>query len=157
YDSELEFGEAYSDGRIEVDGDLVRLMEVVFATPAHPLAERLLRREAKPRANTRAGSRENIHRHYDLGNDFYRLWLDEEMVYTCAYFPTPEATLEEAQLAKMEHVCRKVALRPGERVVEAGCGWGSLALYMARRYGAKVRAFNISSEQIAYARERARR
>jgi cyclopropane-fatty-acyl-phospholipid synthase len=79
------------------------------------------------------------------------------MVYTCAYFPTPSATLEEAQIAKMEHVCRKLRLRPGERVIETGCGWGALARYMASRYGVHVRAFNISREQIEYARDRARK
>ena len=78
------------------------------------------------------------------------------MVYTCAYFPTPDATLEDAQIAKMELVCRKLRLKPGERVVEAGCGWGSLALFMAREHGVHVSAFNISREQIAYAREQAR-
>ena len=77
------------------------------------------------------------------------------MVYTCAYFPTPDATLEDAQIAKMDLVCRKLRLKPGERVVEAGCGWGSLALFMARQYGVSVRAFNVSAEQIAYARARA--
>jgi len=77
------------------------------------------------------------------------------MVYTCAYFPAPEATLEQAQMAKMHHICRKLRLRPGERVVEAGCGWGSLALFMARHYGVRVRAYNISREQIAYARQQA--
>jgi cyclopropane-fatty-acyl-phospholipid synthase len=129
YHPELEFGEAYTEGRIEVDGDLVALMEVIYVTPIQPWAVRFLQRGAGARAHTLADSRHNIHRHYDLGNEFYRLWLDREMVYTCAYFPTPEATLEEAQLAKMEHVCRKVALRPGDRVVE----------------------------QISFARERARR
>ena len=109
------------------------------------------------RSNDERAARENVHRHYDLGNEFYRLWLDREMVYTCAYFPTPDATLEEAQIAKMDRVCRKLQLKPGERVVEAGCGWGSLALFMARHYGVTVRAFNISAEQIAYARERAQR
>ena len=93
--------------------------------------------------------------HYDVGNEFYRLWLDRQMLYTCAYFPTPDTTLEDAQIAKMDHVCRKLNIRPGERVVEAGCGWGSLALHMATRYGARVRAFNISREQMDYARERA--
>jgi cyclopropane fatty-acyl-phospholipid synthase-like methyltransferase len=101
-------------------------------------------------------TRHNIHHHYDLGNDFYRLWLDREMVYTCAYFPSPDTTLEDAQRAKMEYVCWKLDLRPDDRVVEAGCGWGALALYMARQHGVTVRAFNISREQIRYARAHAR-
>ena len=102
------------------------------------------------------GSRSNIHRHYNIGNDFYQLWLDEQLVYTCAYYAKPEMTLAEAQIAKMDHVCRKLGLKPGESVVEAGCGWGSLARHMARHYGVKVTAYNISTEQIRYARERAK-
>src|SRR4030095_2282029 len=90
-------------------------------------------------------------------NDFYGLWLDRELVYTCAYFPTPEASLEEAQVAKMEHVARTRRLRRGERVLEAGCGWGALALHLARRHGVRVRACNVSAEQVAWARERAQR
>jgi len=156
YNPDLEFGEAYTDGRLQVEGDLVRLLETAFSASAHPLIDRVVRRAGRARRNTLAGSRKNIHRHYDLGNEFYRLWLDERMLYTCAYFPTPSASLEQAQVAKMEHICRKVALQPGERVVEAGCGWGALALYMAKQHGVTVRAFNISREQIAYAREQAR-
>jgi cyclopropane-fatty-acyl-phospholipid synthase len=156
YHPQLEFGEAYTDGRLCVDGDLVGLLETLYRAPVSPWAERLLQRAPRPHVNTLSGSRHNIHRHYDLGNDFYRLWLDERMVYTCAYFPTPTASLEDAQVAKMEHVCRKVGLRPGGRVIEAGCGWGALALHMARQHGVFVRAFNISTEQIAYARARAR-
>jgi cyclopropane-fatty-acyl-phospholipid synthase len=155
YHSELEFGEAYTDGRMQVDGDLVSFLDAAFRAPVNPWVERLLRRSHRPRANSLNGSRNNIHRHYDLGNDFYRLWLDERLVYTCAYFPTPATSLEEAQVAKMELVCRKVGLQAGERVVEAGCGWGALALHMARHHGVTVRAFNISHEQIAYARARA--
>jgi cyclopropane-fatty-acyl-phospholipid synthase len=109
------------------------------------------------RLSPRTRAKRNIRRHYDLGNDFYSLWLDERMQYTCAFFPTPEASLEQAQVAKLERVCRKIDLRPGERVIEAGCGWGGLALYMAERHGAKVRAFNISEEQVSFAREQAKR
>jgi cyclopropane-fatty-acyl-phospholipid synthase len=109
----------------------------------------------RSQANSLHGSRSNIHRHYDLGNDFYKLWLDRQLVYTCAYFPLPSATLEEAQEAKLDYICRKLQLQPGERVVEAGCGWGALALHMARHYGVSVKAFNISHEQILHARRRA--
>jgi cyclopropane-fatty-acyl-phospholipid synthase len=108
------------------------------------------------RANTPRRSSNNVHHHYDLRTDFYQRWLDSQLVYTCAYFPTPEATLEEAQIAKMDHVCRKLQLTPGESVVEAGCGWGALALHMARHYGVRVKAFNLSHEQIVFARQRAR-
>lgn len=154
----VEFGDGYTDGRIDVDGDLVGFLEAVFRLeksewlPAR-LASRWL---SLVQNNSFRGSRDHIHHHYDLGNDFYKVWLDSRLVYTCAYFPDPSVSLEEAQLAKMDHVCRKLQLRPGERVVEAGCGWGSLALHMAGQYGARVRAFNISKEQIAYAREQAR-
>jgi cyclopropane-fatty-acyl-phospholipid synthase len=109
----------------------------------------------RPRSGSPDRARDNIHSHYDLGNDFYRLWLDDQMVYTCAYFPTPESSLEVAQKAKMDLICRKLRLRPGERVIEAGCGWGALALHMARHYGVKVRAFNISRSQVDWAREQA--
>src|SRR5579864_2162764 len=84
------------------------------------------------------------------------MWLDPRLVYTCAYFPEASVTLERAQTAKMDHICRKLGLQPGETVVEAGCGWGALALHMAREYGASVKAFNISHEQICFARERAK-
>jgi cyclopropane-fatty-acyl-phospholipid synthase len=157
----LGFGDAYSDGRLEIEGDLVQLLGFVYRSSkpsgaGSSLGQRLGEWLNRPRRNTLHGSRENIHRHYDLGNDFYALWLDQTMSYTCAYFPTAEATLEQAQVAKMDHVCRKLRLRAGDSVVEAGCGWGSLALHMASRYGAKVRAFNISGEQIRYARQRAK-
>ena len=151
---ELEFGEGYSSGRLNVGGDFLKLLEAIYRTyppkPASPWS-----RLSTWRTNTLDRSRHDIHHHYDLGNDFYRLWLDEEMLYTCAYYPDDRMTLEQAQIAKMRHVCRKLALQPGERVVEAGCGWGSLALYMARHYGVSVTAYNISHEQIRYARSRA--
>ena len=153
WDPALNFGEAYMSGAVEVSGDLVVLLEEVYRALS----------ETRPRpwwlwqrSNGVEAARENVHRHYDLGNEFYRLWLDREMVYTCAYYPTRECTLEEAQIAKMDRVCRKLRLKPGERVIEAGCGWGSLALFMAKHYDVFVQAYNISKEQIAFARSRAR-
>jgi cyclopropane-fatty-acyl-phospholipid synthase len=121
------------------------------------LKARLLRRAAAPAAWKQALGRAtgNARHHYDVGNEFYALWLDARMLYTCAYFETPEASLEEAQLAKLEHVCRKLRLRPGQRVLELGSGWGALALHMAKAYGAEVRAFNVSREQVEWAREQA--
>jgi cyclopropane-fatty-acyl-phospholipid synthase len=157
----LHFGDDYSAGRIEIEGGLVAFMETVYRsmsrTPGYRrISDPAAYRRNQPRLNSISGSRQNIHHHYDIGNAFYQLWLDTEMQYTCAYFPEPTASLEEAQTAKMELVCRKLRLRAGQSVVEAGCGWGALARHMARRYGVKVRAYNISHEQIAYARERAR-
>lgn len=150
----LEFGEAYAAGRLAVDGDLVAGLEAVNrALHGRPYQHRAPR----PHRLTPVDSRENVHAHYDLGNEFYRLWLDESMAYTCAYFEHPEATLEEAQRAKFDHVCRKLRLRPGDHVIEAGCGWGGLALHMAREYGVTVQAYNVSAPQLAWARDRARR
>jgi cyclopropane-fatty-acyl-phospholipid synthase len=158
---EIGFGDGYADGSIRVNGDLVRTLEIVLRSMKKARgsgwASRMMSRWLDfIQENTLRGSARNIHHHYDLSNDFYKLWLDRQMVYTCAYFPTPSTPLEEAQIAKMDHVCRKIQLEAGERVVEAGCGWGALALHMAKYYGATVRAFNISKEQIAYGRERAR-
>ena len=158
----LAFGDLYSAGRLDVDGDLPELMEALYrsvhqARQKWPRWLEALWRNHSPRATGLSEARENIHHHYDLGNAFYQLWLDQaEMQYTCAYYETPDLTLEQAQLAKLEHVCRKLRLKPGMTVVEAGCGWGGLARYMARHYGVKVHAYNISRDQLAYAREQAR-
>ena len=159
-DPQVRFPDAYSEGRLEIEGDLVQLLETIYhggrGGPQTSAVRLLIDRLRRQRANSLSGSRENIHHHYDIGNDFYSLWLGETMAYTCAYYPTPATTLDEAQTAKMEHVCRKLRLRAGESIVEAGCGWGTLALHMARHHGVKVRAFNISREQVAYARARAK-
>jgi cyclopropane-fatty-acyl-phospholipid synthase len=154
---ELYFGEAYMSNRLEVRGRLEPVVEALSRLPAPATTwhHRLSSRLARP--NSLASARRNVHVHYDLGNDFYTRWLDPEMLYTCAYFPSPSATLEQAQTAKLELICRKLQLRPREVVVEAGCGWGALAIYMARHFGVHVKAFNVSSEQIAYARARADR
>ena len=153
----INFGELYSQGRLEVEGNLVRLLEALYKIPQGTVSRAASRYFGWTRSNFLRGSRKNIHHHYDISNDFYKLWLDSQLLYTCAYFPHENASLEEAQEAKMDHVCRKVWLRPGETVAEAGCGWGALALHMARHYGVRVKAFNISHEQIVFARERAAR
>jgi cyclopropane-fatty-acyl-phospholipid synthase len=160
-DPELGFGDAYSEGRITVEGDLIATLEILYksmsathhATWYSRLASKFMDYLQR---NSLRGSQRNVHQHYDLKTEFYQLWLDPQLLYTCAYFPSAAATLEEAQVAKMEYVCRKLQLQPGEHVVDAGCGWGALALYMAKHYGAIVRAFNISHEQILWARWRAR-
>ncbi len=159
---DLFFGDSYARGDIVVEGSLVGFLETFYLGKAKGykphLMQRLLEQVfARPRKNNLEGSQENIHHHYNIGNDFYKLWLDKDLLYTCAYYPTIESSLEEAQAAKMEHVCRKLHLEPGQTVVEAGCGWGALAIYMAKNYGVNVKAYNISIEQIKYARERAKK
>ncbi|MCA9092013.1 MAG: class I SAM-dependent methyltransferase [Planctomycetaceae bacterium] len=158
--STLGFGDGYTRGDIDVEGDLDRLISAIFlARPAAPPHRKPWREWKSPhirKQHSLQTAKECAVHHYDIGNDFYRLWLGTDLVYTCAYYREDSLTLDEAQTAKMDHVCRKVQLQPGETVYEAGCGWGSLALHMAKNYGVKVRAFNISDEQIALAQEQAR-
>ena len=159
---DLHFGDAYSAGRLEVQGDLLAMLEGVYrcekpcpppGRSARPLAAWLPPR----RSNTLAGSRANIHHHYDIGDDFYRLWLDERNgLHLWLFLLARRPRWKRRSGPKMDYVCRKLWLRPGETVVEAGCGWGALALHMARHYGVRVRACNVSREQIKYARRRAR-
>ncbi len=105
------------------------------------------------RSNTLAGSRRNISHHYDLGNDFYRLFLDPSMAYSCAYFHSPEDTLEQAQLNKYELICQKLNLKPNEHLLEIGTGWGGFALYAAEHYGCRITTTTISRQQFDYALE----
>ncbi len=155
---ELHFGDLYSAGRLEVHGDLLTLLDAAYRyTEATTGLGKWLAR-GRHFAPDLSESKRNIYHHYDIGNDFYTLWLDREALqYTCAYFAAPTMTIEQAQQAKMHHVCRKLRLQAGESVVEAGGGWGGFALFMAKNYGVRVRSFNISKEQIAYAREWAKR
>jgi cyclopropane-fatty-acyl-phospholipid synthase len=154
---DVQFGESYTTRQLDVTGPLERVVEALTGlTPPTPSWKDRLRL-ALARSTGMADARRNIHEHYDLGNAFYSQWLDRGMLYSCAYFPTPDLSLEAAQQAKMASICRKVRLRQDDLVVEAGCGWGTLALFMARNYGVRVRAFNVSRQQLAYARDAARR
>ncbi len=152
-------GRAYMDGLWDCD-DLVALVRI--AARAMPgldrWRERLLPLTApwqqtawRLRANTRARARERIAAHYDLGNTLFSRFLDETMTYSSAIFERPGATLHEAQLAKLDRICRRLRLAPGERLLEIGTGWGALALHAAGRYGAHVTTTTISREQHAHA------
>jgi cyclopropane-fatty-acyl-phospholipid synthase len=125
-----------------VDGGVSRLAE---------LARRALHATAR---NTRSGSRRNITAHYDIGNDFFELFLDPSMMYSCAYYERPTMTLAEAQAAKLDRLCRKLDLRPSDHLLEIGTGWGALALHAAGHYGCRVTTTTISREQHALARRR---
>ncbi len=102
-------------------------------------------------------SKSDIEHHYDVSNAFYELFLDTEMLYTCAYFPRWDATLEEAQIAKIDHVCRKLRLEPGDRVLDMGCGWGAFSCHAARNYGVTVHGVTLSEQQYLYGRDKVAR
>ena len=155
-------GEAYMKGYWSVD-DLTALMQLVlrnrdvldgmetgWARLVMPL-QKVLHWMAR---NSREGSRRNIQAHYDLGNKFFQLFLDPTMMYSSAVFERPTMTLEEASVAKLDRICRKLALKPGDRVMEIGAGWGGFAIHAAQRYGCQVTTTTISSSQHQLARQR---
>ncbi|MGY1836916.1 class I SAM-dependent methyltransferase [Blastococcus sp. SYSU DS0510] len=176
---ELGLARAYVSGDLDIEGDLYAALSFPDDLPSRPdlrLDRRALARLARPllrlgvlgpppapppeEARLR-GLRHSLHRdrsaithHYDVGNDFYRLLLGPSLVYSCAYFPEPGATLERAQEAKLDLVCRKLGLEPGMRLLDVGCGWGSLALHAASRYGVSVVGVTISGAQADLARRR---
>lgn len=125
-----------------MEGGLARITE-----PLQKLFHRINR-------NTREGSRRNIAAHYDLGNDFFALWLDETMMYSSAIFPHQDAGLYEAQVNRLDHVCRRLQLQPGDHLLEIGTGWGGLAIHAAERFGCRVTTTTISAEQHARAHRR---
>lgn len=115
---------------------------------ARVFGERDDRRHSVPR------DREAVSFHYDLSNEFYQLWLDPRMVYSCAYFERPEVSLADAQEAKLRHLCRKLRLQPGQRLLDIGCGWGGLAIYAAQHFGVSVTGVTLSAAQVELARKR---
>jgi len=147
-------GEAFVDGRIDIDGDIMAVIasaERLVETDGSPATARI---PAASALHTPEQDLDDIKHHYDVGNDFYRLWLDERMIYSCAYFQTGEETIDAAQEAKLDHICRKLRLQPGERFLDIGCGWGGLIMHAAERYGVHAVGITLSESQFTLAKER---
>lgn len=156
---DLALGEAYMDGSLTIlSGDIRSFFDVVFRNQEAPEFSRttagafkLRMVRALQQANNRAASRRNVAHHYDLSSELYRMFLDDDLQYSCAYFADPDCTLEEAQLAKKRHLIGKLLLEDGQSVLDIGCGWGGMALEIARSANVDVRGITLSDEQLAIA------
>ena len=152
----LALAEAYIEGGAELEGDLreaIRSAEALSRTRARATFDRPGRTGVK---RSRRDDRAAVSHHYDVSNAFYALWLDPQMVYSCAYFRTHADSLEQAQVAKLDHICRKLRLAPGDRFLDIGCGWGALVMHAASRYGAQATGITLSENQHQLAQERIR-
>jgi len=161
-DPDLQLGEAYMDGTFVVDrGSIAEFLDLVASKSAWPwwaapiaLFRFVWRRIGQ--FNWRGRSRRNVAHHYDLDGRLYSLFLDSDRQYSCAYFETPQTSLDDAQLAKKRHLVAKLILEDGHRLLDIGCGWGGLALYAAEMCSARVTGITLSQEQLAVARRRAK-
>ncbi|MCT8998965.1 SAM-dependent methyltransferase [Chelativorans intermedius] len=166
-DPMLAVPEAYMDGELDFrQGDVLALLKLTYQNLEDAGAEALVIKLGEGlrylfrrlhQFNPAGRSRRNVQRHYDLSGDLYRLFLDEDMQYSCAYFPQPDISLEEAQRAKKRHIAAKLALAPGHKVLDIGSGWGGLGLYIARQFGAEVLGVTLSQEQHAVSCQRAQK
>lgn len=168
-DPRLGAAEAFMDGRLLIEeGDVMGLVSLLRANspwdkggdigPPSTL-KRLINSAsfAAEQINNRVGSKKNVAHHYDIGNDLYDLMLDaEHWQYSCAYWPEGVTTLAEAQFAKLSHIAKKLALSPGQDVLDIGCGWGGMAIHLAKHHDVKVTGITLSEEQAALAREKVR-
>ncbi|HDZ10643.1 MAG TPA: class I SAM-dependent methyltransferase [Bacteroidetes bacterium] len=158
-DGYLGFGEEYMNGNIDIEGDFQEPLKIAF-DPAFENLKLSLLHKLKVLKNylatrdTLRRTPENIQYHYDLGNDFYKLWLDKSMTYSCAYFKNETDTLEEAQQQKYEHICRKLLLKAGDTLIDVGCGWGGMMFYAVKHYGVKATGCTLSKQQYAYILEK---
>jgi len=160
----LGLGESYMDGRLVIeDGSILDLMELVVganrweskAGGRAAMNKGKSKWKALFRRNPADASKRNVAHHYDVGNDLYRLFLDDDLQYSCAYFTDPANSLEQAQSDKKAHIAAKLDLKPGQRVLDIGCGWGGTALYLNRVAGVEVLGVTLSEEQLKVARARA--
>lgn len=148
-------GKAYVEGKIEVEGRVNEIIRIGSALAAHTLKPtgkfgRITRSVRHSRKKDAAA----IQYHYDVSNDFYRAWLDDNMVYSCAYFENGDEDLATAQLKKIDHILTKIQVRPGDRLLDIGCGWGALVMRAAQKFGAQCVGITLSQNQYAWAKER---
>ncbi|MEM0985252.1 MAG: cyclopropane-fatty-acyl-phospholipid synthase family protein [Pseudomonadota bacterium] len=160
---ELYAGEAYMDGTLIIEEGGIRSLLEVFAHnrgalrrhPTQKVLKSWLKRIRKwHQRNPAAASRKNVQHHYDLSNAFYKLFLDENMQYSCGYWPREDITLEQAQTLKMAHIASKLNLKPGMRVLDIGCGWGGLSIFIAKHFNCHVVGVTLSDEQLTLGKER---
>lgn len=167
FNSELAAGEAYMDGTLRFEEgstlrDFLQLFSINrLSLGSYPIQKAIraikMRFRKRQQSNIKGEAQRNVAHHYDLGNEFYKLFLDENMLYSCAYFRNPEETLEQAQRNKLRLLAAKLCLRPGMKVLDIGCGWGDLALYLAQLEDVEVLGVTLSKEQQALATERAKK
>ncbi|WP_211454968.1 class I SAM-dependent methyltransferase [Collimonas antrihumi] len=148
-------GEAYVEGKIEVEGKIKEIIAVGNALAANTLkADGKFSRITRTFRHNKEKDAEAIRYHYDVSNDFYKLWLDQNMVYSCAYFENGDEDLATAQIKKIDHILTKIQLQPGQTLLDIGCGWGALVLRAAQKFGAKCVGITLSENQYALAKER---
>lgn len=152
----LALGEAYMDGKIEVTGAPNSIQKLL--TSAYENADSFMRnnkyiRFLPKQSHNEKHSKQDVQSHYDVGNDFYQLWLDATMTYSCAYFKSPDDTLEQAQMNKVHHIIHKLDPQAGRTLLDIGCGWGTLMLTAAEEYGLKVTGITLSQEQYDYVKQ----
>ena len=153
----LSLAEAYIEGEAEIEGDVgeaIRGAEAISRAIPRPLFQSQGPTNGR---HSKRGDREAIQHHYDVSNEFYALWLDPRMVYSCAYFRAEDDSLEQAQLQKLDHICTKLRLQPGERFLDIGCGWGALVIHAAEKYGVQATGITLSENQHRLACEEIRR
>lgn len=154
-DPSMTFGEAYMFKKIDVEGNLQVAIESLFSNQDGFLRKgHLAQKAVKIVASTKKRSKENIEHHYDIGNDFYKLWLDDTMTYSCGYFKTPEDSLLDAQKNKIDHILKKLCLAKGQSLLDIGCGWGELIITAAKKYNVKALGITLSTEQFTRVKER---
>ncbi|MHA6913645.1 class I SAM-dependent methyltransferase [Ralstonia pseudosolanacearum] len=151
-------GEAYVQEKIDLDGRLPDIINVGYqlAASAAATGSNVLARVVRHFAHTKEGDKASIRYHYDVSNDFYKLWLDRNMVYSCAYFEHGDETLDDAQIKKIDHILTKIRLQPDQTLLDIGCGWGALVLRAAQQFGARCLGVTLSQNQFDLARERVR-